>query len=274
MRSPAEPRRKSAQGTLLHRVGIHIGIGVLAPAAVVLAGWRAGVIKPGAGPGAGAGVPGAHAGLALAAVSAHNGQSAPGQDAISQSAGQGALAFDRELTGTIRPGQAQTWTTPKLSVGATYSVNISLDSPSRLSTPEELVPRKIASPITFNVVKDDITAPAARVTVKFESAGNPAVSKGLNAGDPGTYFIVRAAQSGAARLSLAAADQPSATDAISYRIGLRELAAGDDALQIAPNTARDFQHASAMVLGHTVSGPRTTSSISITPTKARTAGSG
>jgi HEAT repeats/Squalene-hopene cyclase C-terminal domain len=171
------------------------------------------------------------------------------------SGGPAALEFGRALQGSVLPGRTQAWATPALVPGAFYSVDISLDSPSTLTTPSELVPRRIASPITFNVVKRDIMPPVARISVSFDSPGNPTISKGLHSGDPGTYFIVRAAQSGAAKLTLAAAKAPDAPQAIGYELAIRKLAVTADAAdQLAPNTARDWQHASPITLGKTVFG--------------------
>ncbi|HEV2498453.1 MAG TPA: HEAT repeat domain-containing protein [Terriglobia bacterium] len=162
--------------------------------------------------------------------------------------------FDREMKGSIRPGQTLTWQTPALTAGALYSVNISLNHPASLTTPDELVPRRIASPITFNIVKKDIIPVVARVVVSFDSPGNPEISKKLHAGDPGTYFIVRAAGSGRAELTLAAPPSVSA-DSIGYEATIRPLnVSAQDQLQIVPNTARDWQHASPIALGKTVLG--------------------
>ncbi|MGH9395284.1 MAG: hypothetical protein ACRD18_00320, partial [Terriglobia bacterium] len=165
-----------------------------------------------------------------------------------------SLGFDHGIKGAIRPGQTLSWQTPDLSAGALYSVDISLDHPSSLTTPDELVPRRIASPITFNVVKKNIIPIVARVIVSFDSAGNPEISKKLHSGDPGTYFIVRAAQSGSARLTLAAPSSVSAAP-MGFAAAIRPLnVSAQDQLQIVPNTARDWQHASPMALGKTVFG--------------------
>jgi HEAT repeat protein len=164
------------------------------------------------------------------------------------------LSFGRRINGTIRPGQTLAWQTPALAAGSLYSVNIHLDHPSKLTTPNEMVPRQVASPITFNVVKKDIVPVVARVVASFDSVGNPKISKKLHAGDPGTYFIVRAAQSGAARLTLAA---PPSVDLepIGFQATIRPLTvSAEDQDQIVPNTARDWQHASHMILGKTVFG--------------------
>src|SRR5487761_596785 len=67
-----------------------------------------------------------------------------------------SLGFDHRVKGSIRPGQTLVWATPPLKAWALYSVDISLDHPASLTTPDELIPRRIASPITFNVVKKDI----------------------------------------------------------------------------------------------------------------------
>jgi len=165
-----------------------------------------------------------------------------------------SLRFDRRVKGSIHPGQTLVWATAPLKAGALYSVDISLDHPASLTTPDELVPRRIASPITFNVVKKDIIPVVARVVASFDSEGNPAISKKLHSGDPGTYFIVRAAKDGPARLTLSA---PSSVDPapIGFKAAVRPLkVSAEDQLQIAPNTARDWQHASPMVLGKTVFG--------------------
>ncbi|MGH9343551.1 MAG: hypothetical protein ACRD19_07315, partial [Terriglobia bacterium] len=169
-------------------------------------------------------------------------------------AGAPSLRFDREMKGSIRPGQTLFWQTPKLSAGALYSVDISLDHPASLTTPDELVPRRIASPITFNIVKKDIMPIVARVVVSFDSAGNPEISKKLHSGDPGTYFIVRAVQSGSARLTLAAPTSVSAAP-MGFEATIRPLnVSAQDQLQVVPNTARDWQHASPIALGKTVFG--------------------
>ncbi|HTV55527.1 MAG TPA: HEAT repeat domain-containing protein [Terriglobia bacterium] len=180
--------------------------------------------------------------------------SAPAQTSQDSMAGIPSLRFDGALKGKIRPGQTLMWNTPSLSLGQLYSVDISLDHPASLTTPDELVPRRIASPITFNIVKKDIIPVTARVMVRFDSAGNPEISKKLHSGDPGTYFIARAAQSGPARLMLAAV--PSTSQApIGFEVSVRPLNVGArDQVQIVPNTARDWKHASAMVLGKTVFG--------------------
>ena len=170
------------------------------------------------------------------------------------SSGASSLSFDHMLQGSIHPGQTLAWQTPELKAGALYSVNISLDSPASLTTPDELVPRKIASPITFNVVKNDIVAIVPRVVVHFDSAGNPEISKKLHSGDPGTYFIIRAAQAGPARLTLEA-PAGALTTPIHFEAEIRPLnVSQQNQVQIVPNTARDWQHASPMVLGKTVFG--------------------
>lgn len=168
--------------------------------------------------------------------------------------GSALLRFDHTLKGSIHPGQTLTWQTPQLRPGALYSVNISLDHPGSLTTPDELVPRRIASPITFNVVKKNIISPVARVLVSFDSAGNPEISKKLHSGDPGTYFIIRAAQAGPASLTLTA--PPSAdSSAMGFEAEVRPLnVSAQGQAQIVPNTARDWQHASPMMLGKTVFG--------------------
>jgi cellulose synthase operon protein C len=164
------------------------------------------------------------------------------------------LGFDDALKGNIRPGQTVTWNTPSLSAGQLYSVDISLDHPAALTSPDELVPRRVASPITFNVVKKDIIPVTARVVASFDSAGNPEISKKLHSGDPGTYFIARAAQSGPARLTLAAV--PATSEApIGFEVSVRPLnVSARDQVQIVPNTARDWKSASPMALGKTVFG--------------------
>lgn len=202
----------------------------VALAAVGVLSWRPGVFKS-----------------AWAEPAARPVPSLPGQ----------TLALGQPLTGSITPGQTQAWSTPALNAGALYSVDVSLDSPSQLLTPADLVPRRIASPITFNVVKDEIYPPHARVSVSFASPGNPTIAKGLWSGDPGAYFIVRAAKDGAAQMTLAAPETGSGaeTDPIGFRISIRPLdVSAADAVQIAPNTARDWQHASPMTLGRTVFG--------------------
>lgn len=168
-----------------------------------------------------------------------------------------SVELNRPIRGKIRPGETLTWAIAKLAPGAYYSVDVSLDTPSKLTTPENLVPRRIASPITFNVVKDDIIPPTTRVELTFESAGNPPIGKKLHAGDPGSYFIVRAADTGEAQLKLSAAIEKSAdlAEPMGFQFEIRGLRLdGGDALQLAPNTARDWQHASPMMLGKTVFG--------------------
>ena len=178
---------------------------------------------------------------------------ARGLNSLPQLREPGLLIPNQALKNTLHAGETVTWSTTMLTAGKLYSVDISLDSPGQLTAPEELVPRRIASPITFNVVKEQIIPPAARVEFSFESAGNPTISKKLHSGDPGSYFIVRAAESGPARLTLKAVEGGS--EAIGYRVELRALnLSAADAVQIAPNTARDWQHASPMVLGKTVFG--------------------
>src|SRR5579872_1629101 len=77
-------------------------------------------------------------------------------------ADQTLVRFGRAVKGSINPGETRAWATPSLAAGSYYSVDVSLDSPSSLTTPDELIPRKIASSITFNVVKEDIVQPVAR----------------------------------------------------------------------------------------------------------------
>jgi Squalene-hopene cyclase C-terminal domain len=180
--------------------------------------------------------------------------SAPAQNPQVAPVSATKLRFGHALRGSIRPGQKLMWNTPSLSTGQLYSVDISLDHPASLTTPDELVPRRVASPITFNVVKKDIIAVSARVVASFDSAGNPEISKKLHSGDPGMYFIARAAQSGRARLTLAAA--PSTSQApIGFEVSVRPLnVSAQDQVQIVPNTARDWKHASPMALGKTVFG--------------------
>ncbi len=174
--------------------------------------------------------------------------------AASPASAPAVLSFNQGLDGSIRPGQTLAWQTPSLTPGSLYSVDVSLDHPASLTTPEELVPGRIASPITFNVVKKDVIPVVARVVVSFDSAGNPEISKKLHSGDPGTYFIVRAVQAGPASLTLNAPSGGSSA-AVGFHAALRPLnVSPQDAVQIAPNTARDWQHASAMKLGKTVFG--------------------
>lgn len=164
------------------------------------------------------------------------------------------LQFGHPLAGSIHPGETQNLMTSGLTSGAYYSVDVSLDSPSKLTLPSELVPQQIASPITFNVVKDEVLPVTARVEINFDSPGNPPITKKLHSGDPGSYFIVRAAQPGPARISLTA---PAANPAppIGYQVAIRPLqVSAEGTLQIAPNTARDWQHANPMSLGKTVFG--------------------
>jgi hypothetical protein len=191
-------------------------------------------------------------GIALFLVAGLRRADIQGSELSGNSAPQGSLVFNHVLKGSLEPAQAETWATPSLAAGAYYSVNVSLDSPSRLTTPGELVPRKIASPITFNVVKDEITPSDAKVDLTFESAGNAAITKKLHAGDPGSYFIVRAAQGGPAQLRLQASPSSVPT---GFRVEVRPLQVNaEGAAQIVPNTARDWQHASPMKLGKTVFG--------------------
>lgn len=165
------------------------------------------------------------------------------------------LSLSHTLHKSILPGQTLTLHTPALAPGALYSVDVSLDHPSSLTTPDELVPRRIASPITFNIVKSDIMPVTARVVVKFDSVGNSEISKKLHSGDPGTYFIVRAGKAGPALLQLAA---PAAADRnpIRFEATVRKLnVSGADQAQIALNTGSDnWKDASPMVLGKTVFG--------------------
>lgn len=167
---------------------------------------------------------------------------------------EATLPFNQTYNGSIRSGQTLVWQTPSLAPGSLYSVDISLDHPASLTTPDELVPRQIASPITFNIVKKNIIPIVARVVVSFDSEGNPEISKKLHSGDPGTYFIVRAAQAGPARLTLVAPASVSSSP-IGFKAAIRPLnVSAQDAVQIVPNTARDWQHASPMTLGKTVFG--------------------
>lgn len=165
------------------------------------------------------------------------------------------LSLDHTLHSSILPGQTFTLQTPALVEGALYSVDVSLDHPSSLTTPDELVPRRIASPITFNIVKNDIIPVTARVLVKFDSVGNSEISKKLHSGDPGTYFIVRAGKAGPASLQLAA---PEAADRnpIRFEATVRRLNVSEaDQVQIALNTGSGgWKGASPMVLGKTVFG--------------------
>ncbi|MGH9326651.1 MAG: HEAT repeat domain-containing protein [Terriglobia bacterium] len=172
----------------------------------------------------------------------------------SPASARATLRLDQGVNGSIHPGQTLVWQTSFLTPGAFYSVDISLRHPSSLTTPDELAPRRIASPITFNIVKKDIIPIVARVVVSFDSAGNPEISKKLHSGDPGTYFIVRAAEAGPARLTLAAPASDRSSP-IGFKIAIRPLnVSAQDAVQIVPNTARDWQHASLMTLGKTVFG--------------------
>ncbi|MDE3178077.1 MAG: HEAT repeat domain-containing protein [Acidobacteriota bacterium] len=165
-----------------------------------------------------------------------------------------ALTFDHELTGSIHPGETLNWQTPALRSGDLYSVDISLDRPGSLTTADELVPGAIASPITFNIVKKEIIPIKARVVVSFNSPGNPVISKKLHSGDPGTYFIIRAAATSPAHLTLQAPQSVSAAP-MGFEAEIRPLTvSGEGEDQIAPNTARDWQHASPMLLGKTVFG--------------------
>ncbi|MGH9432981.1 MAG: HEAT repeat domain-containing protein [Terriglobia bacterium] len=218
-----------------HQVlGLALGIVVIS-----LCGWYFGPFRNAS----------ASQGVGLAFAAAKGGPDAP------PLAAPASVELGRVVKASIQPGQTQQWATPSLTPGALYSVDISLDSPSKLTTPDQLIPRKIASPITFNVVKQDIMPPVARVQVSFDSPGNPTISKGLHSGDPGAYFIIRAARAGAAKLALTAAHASDAPQAIGYQIAIRPLAVtGDDAHQLVPNTARDWQHASPMLLGKTVFG--------------------
>lgn len=188
----------------------------------------------------------------LLSASVHRGPQAAAAAPAAPSAA--SLRFGSVLHGSIRPGQTLSWQTPALAAGALYSVDVSLDHPASLTTPDELVPRRIASPITFNIVKKDILPIVARAVVSFASAGNPEISKKLHSGDPGTYFIVRAAQAGPARLMLAA--PPSASPAaMGFEAEIRRMnVSAQDQLRIVPNTARDWQHASHIALGTTVYG--------------------
>ncbi len=165
-----------------------------------------------------------------------------------------SLSFNRPLKGSISPGQIETWRTPPLQSSAYYSVQVSLDSPSKLTLPEELVPRKVASPITFNVVKEEIEPPRARVEVTIDSAGNPSLTKKLHAGDPSGYFIIRAAQTRPAEVTLKApAAEPDS--ALGFQLEVRPLlVSAAAAFQLVPSTARDPEHAASIKLGKTVFG--------------------
>jgi HEAT repeat protein len=242
-------RARAQRGSWQHTLAwLGVASMLFAGAAAVRRAYRP-VMEPGATPVFAASPPNA-------SLQSATGPNATGRNATDQTSGPAAgLALDQPMKGSINPGETRQWTTPSLAQGGYYSVNISLDAPSKLTTADELVPRRIASPITFNVVKDDIIPPAPRVSLSFESAGDPAIRKGLHAGDPGAYFIVRAAQAGSAKLTLSAPRSAVAPEPIGYRVAMRRLAiAGDDALQIVPNTARDWQHASPMALGRTVFG--------------------
>jgi hypothetical protein len=168
----------------------------------------------------------------------------------------GTVGLNHPLKASIGPGESQLWETPDLQPGELYSVSITLDTPSQLTPAVELVPRRIASPITFNVDPQGIYSPEARVEVRFESAGNPAISKKLHAGDPGAYLLVRAAQQEKGRLELRAPSFGEASGPrIHYQLELRSLqVSAADSYQIAPNTAGDPLHASPMELGKTVFG--------------------
>jgi hypothetical protein len=191
------------------------------------------------------------AGLGAWRITTMSASAASSQDSM---VGIPSLRFDGALKGKIQPGQTLMWNTPSLSAGRLYSVDISLDHPASLTTPDELAPRQIASPITFNVVKKDIIPVKARVVASFDSVGNPEISKKLHSGDPGTYFIARAAQSGPARLTLAAVPSTSLAP-IGFEVSVRPLnVSAQGQVQIVPNTARDWKHASPMALGKTVFG--------------------
>ncbi len=207
---------------------VPLGLVAIALVLILLGGWRSGAIRDTAT------------------------ESPTGGDASRVRAE--SIAFNRSLTGSIRPGQTETWATPSLIPGAYYSLDVSLDSPSKLTLADELVPRKIASPITFNVVKDEVVPPPVRVEVFFNSAGNPSISKKLHSGDPGIYLIIRAAKAGTSQLTLKAPAAETST-AIDFRLEMRPLrVSAEDAVQLAPNTARDWQHAAPMMLGKTVFG--------------------
>src|SRR5579859_6879770 len=164
------------------------------------------------------------------------------------------IQFDHPSKGSINPGETRAWTTAGLTSGAYYSVDVSLDSPSKLTLPSELVPQHIASPITFNVVKDEVMPVTARVEIKFDSPGNPPITKKLHSGDPGSYFIIRAAQPGPARLSFTAPAVNPASP-IGFQMAIRPLrVSAADALQLARNTARDWQRGNRMLVGKTVFG--------------------
>src|SRR5207249_8004992 len=136
-----------------------------------------------------------------------------------------SIIFGKPISGVIKLGETRAWRTGSLSANGLYSVEVSLDSPSRLTPPDAVTPGQIASPITFNVVKEEIYPPQARVEMKFDSPGNPAIAKGLHAGDPGSYFIVRAAGPGAATLTLTAPDSAGG-EPMGFRVALRPLRVG------------------------------------------------
>src|SRR5947208_11421950 len=95
-----------------------------------------------------------------------------------------SIILGNPISGVIKLGETRSWRTGSLNANGLYSVEVSLDSPSKLTPPEELAPGKIASPITFNVVKEEIYPPPARVEMRFETPGSPEISKKLHAGDP------------------------------------------------------------------------------------------
>lgn len=165
-----------------------------------------------------------------------------------------SLQLGSPYKGSIQPGETQAWEIGPLVPGSLYSVEVSLDHPSSLTPPAELAPRRIASPITFNVDKSEIYPPPAAVEMNFESPGNPAISKKLHSGDPGSYFIFRAAEATPAMFTLSA-PAPGAGHEMGFELEARPLeVSAKDAVQIAPNTASDWKHASPMTLGNTVYG--------------------
>jgi len=154
----------------------------------------------------------------------------------------------------LAPGQQVTLATAALQSGADYSFEISLADPGSLTPRAELTSRGIASPITFNVVPAEIYQQQPRLTVSIALPGDPVVAKGLHAGDPGMYTLLRALQTGPGSVTLRAASGAD-LHPLHVRLALRPVKEdGADSLQLVPNTARDWQHAAPMQLGKTVFG--------------------
>jgi len=154
----------------------------------------------------------------------------------------------------LAPGRQLSSRTSALQPGVDYSFDISVTNPGQLTPETELRSRAIASPITFNVVPAEIYQQQPRLTVQVALPGDPVVAKGLHAGDPGMYALLRTAQAGQGSVTLQAADGAGLRP-LHGHVALRAVQeTGADATQLVPNTARDWQNAAPMQLGKTVFG--------------------